>query len=850
MKKTVRPPQRFPLEKPATMPMHKPATRAVIRLSVILLSFWLMVSFPAWAQKRPAGEKDPINKREGTTLETPDLADIIPLASALRIRLAILKTRVAGFQDVSMADRRYVEFKEILREHENRIKKLMGDKDFRYSRVVQYRQAITLDNRLFEEINAPLSISIQQLGGWRKEWLEERRRWGHWHSSLKADAVIAQLASVFEEADQVIDTALELVRSELSAKLRIQAQAADLYVRMNALTAELDGLISDGRLDALLEASPPMISHAYILQFDRELWYALPKGIEAIAWPPLRFYTRGGWIILLQSFLTVSLIAAFYRHRSSLKGSKQWRFIAARPVSAGYFFCYMATVLIYEYYGSPASWGYISLVVAGFTFARLVGGLTESSWKRQIVYGLIVVILLTRLLEEINLPLPLLRLYLLFSAAALLVVCLRWAAACRRLNETALYIWLLRLGALFSCAVMIAELWGNAELALYLFMAVTLSITTVMVFLLSLHMIHGGLEWLFRVSPLKRTAVLYSEPTEDIIASIWRFISVTTCVLVLLPAILMHWGVYDNLVGAINGLLALGLNLGTHRITMRLLIVSAGVVYGAILLSWIAQKVLMDEALLRRRIKKGVRRSVARFVHYFILSIGFIVAISILGFEVTELTLMISALGVGIGFGLQGIVNNFISGLVLLFEQPVRVGDVIELNGVWSEITNVGLRATTVKTYDYADVIIPNAVLVNNQLTNWTLSDRMVRLIIPVGVAYGSDVPLVMQKMIESAHDNPKVAQQPAPQVLFTGFGESSLDFQLRVWITDADHIFTAKSDIHQALDNLFRKAGIKISFPQHDLHLKDVVPLEISERRQPPPKAEKPEGEEVDVSH
>jgi len=184
---------------------------------------------------------------------------------------------------------------------------------------------------------------------------------------------------------------------------------------------------------------------------------------------------------------------------------------------------------------------------------------------------------------------------------------------------------------------------------------------------------------------------------------------------------------------------------------------------------------------------------------------------------------MLSALGIGIGFGLQSIVNNLVSGLILLFERPVRVGDFIELGGKWAEIKKIGLRATTVQTFDQADVIIPNADLVTNQVINWTLSNRRVRLIIPVGVAYGSDVSLVMETLMASARGNSKIAEAPAPQVLFLKFGESALEFELRVWVLDAENRLVVSSEIHQEIDRRFREAKIEIAFPQRDLHLRSV---------------------------
>jgi small-conductance mechanosensitive channel len=370
---------------------------------------------------------------------------------------------------------------------------------------------------------------------------------------------------------------------------------------------------------------------------------------------------------------------------------------------------------------------------------------------------------------------------------------------------------------------MVAELWGKKVLASYLFVSLIDSIATTLVFFLFMYMIHGGLEWLFRSSPLRRAPVLRGDGTDVIIRRVAHFIDVAIGALVLLPAILIIWGVFNSLEEATKGLLKLGFNLGSQRMSVGLFIASAVILYGSFVASWIIQRLLMDEVLVRRRMEKGVRLSIGRLVHYALIFAGFVLALFALGFEFTKLAIMLSALGVGIGFGLQGVVNNFVSGLILLFERPVRVGDYIELGGNWAEIKRIGLRATTVQTFDQADVIVPNADLVTSQVTNWTLTNRQVRVIIQVGVAYGSDVPLVMETLIACAQDHEMVNTFPPPQVLFLSFGESSLDFELRVWVKDADHRLKVQSELHQEIDRRFREAKIEIAFPQQDLHLRSV---------------------------
>jgi small-conductance mechanosensitive channel len=191
---------------------------------------------------------------------------------------------------------------------------------------------------------------------------------------------------------------------------------------------------------------------------------------------------------------------------------------------------------------------------------------------------------------------------------------------------------------------------------------------------------------------------------------------------------------------------------------------------------------------------------------------------------------MLSALSVGIGFGLQSIANNFVSGLILLFERPVRVGDVIQVTGDWAEIKKIGIRATTVQTFDRADRIIPNADLISNEVTNWTLTNRQIRLIIPVGVAYSSDVDLVTKTLMTCAQANPKVAKWPRPKVLFLNFGESTLDFELRVFVADFNHRIDVRSELHHQIDRSFREAKIEIAFPQRDVRLHRIVPKGIQQ--------------------
>jgi len=199
------------------------------------------------------------------------------------------------------------------------------------------------------------------------------------------------------------------------------------------------------------------------------------------------------------------------------------------------------------------------------------------------------------------------------------------------------------------------------------------------------------------------------------------------------------------------------------------------------------------------------------------------IVLKLLGFKFGDIAIIGGALGVGIGFGLKEIVNNFVSGLILLFERPVKVGDIIVVGQDMGEVTALGLRATTVQTFDNAEIVIPNAELITASVTNWTLAEKRVRVKVPIGVAYGTDIPNVLKILLSCADSNPTVLTQPPPRALFLAFGDSSLNFELRAWISDFNDNLMVRSELNQDIENEFQMAGIEIPFPQRDLHLKSV---------------------------
>ncbi|MCW5968727.1 MAG: mechanosensitive ion channel [Blastocatellales bacterium] len=239
------------------------------------------------------------------------------------------------------------------------------------------------------------------------------------------------------------------------------------------------------------------------------------------------------------------------------------------------------------------------------------------------------------------------------------------------------------------------------------------------------------------------------------------------------------------------------------------------------------RKILVERILIRTNLDAGARAAVGSITRYLVLLVGLLVVLQTVGIDLTTLNVIAGAVGIGVGFGLQNIASNFISGIIILFERPVKVGDRIEVGDVNGDVIEIGARATTVSTNDNIAIIIPNSKFITENVINWKHNDDKVRFRIPVGVAYGSDVRKVERVLLEVAAENESVLTQPAPSVLFTGFGDSSLNFSLLVWTRSMVHRRGSLiSALNFAIDEKFRQHGIEIPFPQRDLHIRSSLPF------------------------
>ena len=264
----------------------------------------------------------------------------------------------------------------------------------------------------------------------------------------------------------------------------------------------------------------------------------------------------------------------------------------------------------------------------------------------------------------------------------------------------------------------------------------------------------------------------------------------------------------------------------------------AGLLFGGLAL-FAARNIpaLLELTILQRLpLTRASRYAFTTLTQYVVAVIGLVITFNALGLEWSSIQWLVAALSVGLGFGLQEIVANFISGIILLFEQPIRVGDVVTVDNTSGTVSRIRIRATTIVNWERQELVIPNKAFITGQLINWTLSDTVNRLTVTVGVDYGTDTREAMRLMAEAAREHPNVVDDPAPLITFEGFGDNALTLIMRAYLTDVGVRLSTTTELHQAILDKFRAAGISIAFPQRDIHLFTSKPLEMVLRRGPQP--------------
>ncbi len=310
-------------------------------------------------------------------------------------------------------------------------------------------------------------------------------------------------------------------------------------------------------------------------------------------------------------------------------------------------------------------------------------------------------------------------------------------------------------------------------------------------------------------------------PADDIIG-FWTRLSVDILVaLASLPVILAIFGMEWTEIRTMALNFMSGFSIGSIRISPSNLIYGLLLVIAILVLTRLAQRVLENRILPMTRLNPGIRHSLKTLVGYVGLLFAFFTGVSALGFNLSNLAIIAGALSVGIGFGLQSIVNNFVSGLILLFERPIKIDDWVITASGEGRVKKINVRSTEIETFDRCSIIVPNSELISSSVQNWTYKDDTARVIVPVGVSYDSDPEEVREVLLKCAENHPQILSNPEPFVYFADFADSSLNLELRAFIRDANNSLLVRNDLRFKIFSALKKAGIEIPFPQRDIHIR-----------------------------
>jgi potassium-dependent mechanosensitive channel len=756
--------------------------------------------------------------------ETPQVYEVAGRAgvvqdSALQAERLVARLREAGdfTGQVEEAQRRHQDLQLLLAT-------LLESDYIRPERFSRVRDQALLEDQRLATLRDEIISYLQQLGALRSEWLQRQRTWREWRSQLRADPdfdlAAPDIARTISRADSIVQSASAAMTALLSRQREVEALRAE-----NEAVARTLADVRATRREALFQRGEPvLLSPDHLSQL---------RAGDAAAWVPVaalnpaayvNFLRGHGGLLFFHVMLAVLLALAARRLRRLAREDEPWFGILAQPWALGAIIS--VAVAMQRVTLAPPLWDVLLWGVFAASAAVLARPLFPTRALRLTVYLLAVFYPLFLLLEVGGLATPVFRLVIAAVAGAALPVFMaqarrRTAVAAAEGSRDPRRIWPLRIGAAMWAAVLLSIILGFDLLGRWVLHATVTSGAVVFVTVLVVAILQGALATLLRAEAQRRFLRSIAVPFAR------RFMALLQAVLIVAVLLIIAdvWELAPSPLVSWQLIVGTGFSIGDVRITIGRILVAGALLYLAMVASWLIRSFLQSEAYRRWNFDRGVGDSINMLVHYTLVLIGVFMALAALGVQLQNFAIVAGALGIGIGFGLQNVVNNFASGLILLFERPVRVGDTVVVGGEWGTIRKIGLRSTIMMTFDQSEMIVPNADLVSEKVVNWTLSNPVARVIIEVGAAYGSDVAGVLQILRESGPAHEAVLPDPSPQALFTGFGESSLDFELRVWVREIRLRLEVRSALLAEIDRRFAEAGIEIPFPQRDLHIRSVDP-------------------------
>jgi len=745
----------------------------------------------------------------------PGLSEVGPRASELKTKadesrkiLLTLTQMESREQDLDTVEARFQKLQES-------ILKLTDADNWDATKLSDANLALLKEKKDQEALVAKFTATLTDLESYRMEWEKQEAYWREWSDFLDAKNN-ETLSETFDGARKTITQMLKDVNGAIPGIFPLQERGARLLRQTIKLGEILEVAFSRERTKIFKKNEISLFNTLFYTQFNSAFWRSIRDHLGHFEDPPDR---RSLWKMAARISMAFILAFLVLSLRETERAKEDRLFLLDHPWALGVF---LSEALSIIFFGPPIGiLRNLSSSFLAFSSLILLSASLNIRIQLRLLFFLAALVMVPGILKMIPLPSPLFRLYWVCTALAGTVLFLSWSRHMRRGGHPGgkKYAGFLMGGAVVMALAAVAQLAGFVS-----FSEKLLLLTLKFAFLVA------SINLLLQINRTTMLLLLEHSFVADI-AFIRRFgkelgsklralLNFATWGMAFF-FLLSITGVYSSAGEAFEKLFLSRIVIGKLSLSPALVLVAVLVLYLSSFISWIIRAILESEIFPRIQVDRGASQSVTKLLHYFLIFFGFLISMSVIGLELKSFAVLGGALGIGIGFGLQNIVNNFISGLVLLFERPVRVGDRIEADSQTGIVKKIGLRSTVIETLDQSLLIIPNSKLVSEKVTNWTHSGTVARMKIPVGVAYNSNVDLVLDVLIAAALASSRVLVHPKPIALLLGFGDSCLNMELHVWLADVNQIRLAQGEICREILRRFGEAGIEIPFPQQEVRLK-----------------------------
>ena len=826
---------------------------------LILVFFVTLQTVNSQDTNQDANEKEQVEQPKLKLIPSLELTSRIPVATNKinKIKQSLV-TKEELYQEKARLDTFLIQLRDFQRVHKS-VKKVLADQSRLQDELYQWekeKEKLTSIQKAFDNFNSDLIDKQEKLAELKLLWEKSLEAAKKDNLPKNARKLVTSLISDINEVERIINQKSTFVYSQLE-------RITNTTITINDYVQQLENKLNN-LTELLLFTKDPYLFKLIFSEKDTtktQRTYTLDE-----LYTPIEDYIIENNIYLSFHFLFLVLVLILLIIVKRRMNPEKYKAInprllhtvfavVARPVSTSFLIYLLTSHLIYA--DAPPimkTFIYFLLLIPVMIILPVI----TVKQLNVYIYGLGVVYLLTLFLR-LHIIAEVIQYIIILATIVLsiwgiirflkktILIRIFQDAISRKLVSALFYIFIgLLVVSFFSILI------GYYTLGVFLFDNTIWSIYRFFLFYAAYVLLDGSIELLLNSDYMMKIKSV--KPNKEAILSWLNSFVRLLLTYLLLKDIFDLFKIWDDISEYF-------VNIWTYEIKAGNLSFSIGNIFTLIitlyisnLLSKVVSTILEKDVLKKFNLKRGVPRTISTLVKYTILTIGFLIAVAAAGMDIQNFTIIIGALGVGIGFGLQDIINNFISGLILLFERPIQVGDTVQVDQLWGDVKKIGIRSSVIRAFDGSEVIVPNSMLISREVTNWTLSDQKRRLEIEVGVEYGTDLEKVMKVLIDSAKKHNKVMNEPPPAAWFTGFGDNSINFKLVFWHPEFDGSLGVKSDVAVSVFKALEKEGITIPFPQQDVYIKQLPDSVTEEKVKPadtPPKdnedkKEKPEKTEA----